>query len=49
VNSTNEYFEHLQPVRSRTFDRDSVRGISILQGTAYQATNRVRDAILAAA
>lgn len=49
VNSVNEYFEHLQPVRTRTFDRDSVRGISILQGTAYQATNRVRDAILAAA
>jgi phage/plasmid-like protein (TIGR03299 family) len=49
LNSTNEYFEHLQPVRSKTFDRDSVRGISILQGTAYQSTNRVRDAILAAA
>lgn len=49
VNAVNEYFEHLQPVRTKTFDRDSVRGISILQGTAYQATNRVRDAILAAA
>lgn len=48
VNATNEYFEHLQPVRARTFDADSVRGISILQGTAYQATNRVSDAILAA-
>jgi phage/plasmid-like protein (TIGR03299 family) len=49
VNAVNEYFEHLQPVRTRTFDRDSVRGISILQGTAYQATNRIRDAIVAAA
>jgi len=47
VNAVNEYFEHLQPVRTVSFDRDSVRGISILQGTAYQATNRVRDAILA--
>lgn len=49
VNAANEYFEHLQPVRTKTFDRDSVRGISILQGTAYQATNRVRDAVLDAA
>lgn len=48
VNAVNEYFEHLQPVRTKTFDRDSVRGISILQGTAYQATNTVRDAIVAA-
>lgn len=47
VNAANEYFEHLQPVRTRTFDAESVRGISILQGTAYQATNAVRDAILA--
>lgn len=47
VNAVNEYFEHLQPVRTVSFDRDSVRGISILQGTAYQATNRVRDAVLA--
>ena len=49
VNAVNEYFEHLQPVRANTYDRDSVRGISILQGTAYQATNRVRDAVLKAA
>jgi phage/plasmid-like protein (TIGR03299 family) len=46
VNAVNEYFEHLQPVRTTTYDRDSVRGISILQGTAYQATNRVAEAIL---
>lgn len=47
VNAVNEYFEHLQPVRTTTFDRDSVRGISILQGTAYQATNRVAELVLA--
>lgn len=49
VNAVNEYFEHLQPVRTRTFDRDSVRGISILQGTAYQATNRIAAAVRQAA
>lgn len=49
VNAVNEYFEHLQPVRERTFDADSVRGISILQGTAYQATNKTVAAVLAAA
>lgn len=49
VNAVNEYFEHLQPVRTRSFDRDSVRGISILQGTAYQATNRISEAVLKAA
>jgi len=49
VNAVNEYFEHLQPVRTRSFDRDSVRGISILQGTAYQATNRVAEAVMQAA
>jgi phage/plasmid-like protein (TIGR03299 family) len=48
VNAVNEYFEHLQPVRTQTFDRDSVRGISILQGTAYQSTNRVAAAVLRA-
>lgn len=47
VNAVNEYFEHLQPVRTLSYDRDSVRGISILQGTAYQATNRVADAVRA--
>ncbi len=46
VNSTNEYFEHLQPVRTRTYDRDSVRAISILQGTAFQSTNRVAEILL---
>lgn len=49
TNAVNEYFEHLQPVRVRSFDRDSVRGISILQGTAYTATNRIAQAVLAAA
>lgn len=47
VNAVNEHFEHDQKVRTVSHDRDSVRAISILQGTAYQATNRVRDAILA--
>lgn len=45
VNAVNEYFEHLAPVRTKTFDEDSVRGISILQGTAYQATNRIAEAV----
>lgn len=49
VNAVNEYFEHLQPVRTSTFDRDSVRAISMLQGTAYQSTNRVAAAVLRAA
>lgn len=48
VNAVNEYFEHLQPVRTNTFDRDSVRGISMLQGTAYQATNRIAAEVLRA-
>lgn len=48
VNAVNEYFEHLQPVRTTTYDADSVRGISILQGTAYQATNRIAAAVLRA-
>lgn len=47
VNATNEYFEHLQPVRTTTYDRDSVRGISILQGTSFQATNKVAELVLA--
>ncbi len=47
VNAVNEYFEHLQPVRTSTYDADSVRGISILQGTAYQSTNRIAQAVLA--
>jgi phage/plasmid-like protein (TIGR03299 family) len=45
INAGNEFFEHLQPVRTRTFDADSVRGISILQGTAMQGTNRLAAAI----
>lgn len=49
VNAANEYFEHLAPVRARSFDAESVRGISILQGTAYQGTNRTATAVLAAA
>lgn len=45
LNAGNEFFEHLQPVRTRTHDADSVRGISILQGTAMQGTNRLAAAI----
>lgn len=45
LNAGNEFFEHLQPVRTRTHDADSVRGISILQGTAMQGTNRLALAI----
>lgn len=45
MNAVNEWYEHLQPVRSRSFDADSVRGISILQGSAFVATNRVVQAI----
>lgn len=45
LNAGNEFFEHLQPVRVRTHDADSVRGISILQGTAMQGTNRLAEAI----
>lgn len=45
LNAGNEYLEHLVPVRSRTFDEDSVRGVSILTGTAMQGTNRLAEAI----
>jgi phage/plasmid-like protein (TIGR03299 family) len=48
VNAVNEYFEHLAPVNVRSYDRDSVRGISILQGTAHQATNRIAELVRAA-
>jgi phage/plasmid-like protein (TIGR03299 family) len=48
LNAGNEFFEHVQPVRTRTHDADSVRGISILQGTAMQGTARLHEAILRA-
>lgn len=48
VNATNEYFEHLAPVRTRTYDVQSARAISILQGTAAQATDRVARLVRAA-
>lgn len=48
VNATNEYFEHVAPTRTRTFDVQSARGISILQGTASQSTNKVAALVRAA-
>ncbi len=45
LNAGNEFFEHVQPGRSSTFDLDSARGISILTGTAMQGTNRLAAAI----
>lgn len=49
VNAANEYFEHVAPIRKDRYDSDSVRGISILQGTAYGATNSVARLVRAAA